>query len=130
MTLLHPFRGTTADDEMAALRTQIRRRARRVRTRQDMVALVDDMIDALGAVLVADTPPDALPATGPIQGPEEVDSRWSCTDPGPLTADEAREVLDEHFDCVPDRALCRIKHTALEVLTAADVRTPDGCRVP
>ncbi|WP_433734910.1 hypothetical protein ACQP0C_41680 (plasmid) [Nocardia sp. CA-129566] len=129
MTLLHPFRGT-ADDEMAELRTQIRRRARRARTRQDMLALVDDMIDALGAVLVADTPPDAGPATGLIQGPEGVDSRWSCTDPGPLTVDEAREVLEEHIDCVPDRALCRIKHTALTVLAAAGIRTPDGCRVP
>ncbi|MEU2043632.1 hypothetical protein [Nocardia niwae] len=128
-TLLHPFR-SREDDEMAQLRTQVRRRVRKVRSVKEMAVLVDDMIDALDATLVAAAPPtDALPATGPIHGQEWIASRWSCHDNGHLTVEEAHQVAREHMDCVPDRAICRVKHTAMSVLAAAAVLRPDPSRV-
>ncbi|WP_067475069.1 hypothetical protein [Nocardia amamiensis] len=125
-TLLHPFRHR--DDEMAELRTQVRRRVRKVRSAKEMAVLVDDMIDALDAALVSAAPPDALPVTGPFRGQEWVASRWSCHASGPLTVEEAHQVTREHIACVPDWAICRIKYTALDVLTAAAIRVPDPSR--
>jgi hypothetical protein len=50
--LLHPFR-RREEGEIATLSAALRRRTHLVRTRQDMLALIDDVIDALDANALA-----------------------------------------------------------------------------
>ncbi|MGY5210018.1 hypothetical protein [Nocardia gipuzkoensis] len=132
-TLLHPFRHR--DDEMAELRTEVLRRVRKVRSVKEMAVLVDDVIDALDAARVSAAPPDALPITGPIHGQDWAGLRWSCHASGPLTVEQARQVMREHIECSGlgrgpgDPGICRIKHAALSVLAAANVLRLDPSRV-
>lgn len=56
-------------------------------------------------------------------------SKWAHSDPGPLTVSQAHDVMREHRECPTDRFECRIRVTAVTVLTEHGHLVPDSGRI-
>ncbi|MFB7837803.1 hypothetical protein ACWIGW_44155 [Nocardia brasiliensis] len=84
MTLLRPFRHRDGN-ELALLRAEVLRRARKAQTKQQWIAFVDDVIDALDAIYPPTPTPETeldttgAPAmTGVFGGPELLDTHCAA----------------------------------------------------